>query len=351
MPQQIDFSQYETKAPPPSAIDFSKYEQKPAVTSTISNSRPGTEGNAFERFATRLTGIPIHRVLQDPNRYLNPFSRAYQENQEPAIRIPSPEEMASAPIHVPGSDLVHDVRTGNLAGAAGDVTPALLMAAPMFASRFAAMSPQVMPPRPALPAAPIELPGEVEASPAPAYSPTTRAERLGLLLPEKAGGKIPLPESSVEHVTADQNPVPVDQQVQQRINQERSNYPEGVQPRPTDRAEILDDKIAREKAANDMGMQLYRAKREIGQESAPVPKWQQVAQTQADLIRAEAETRAQQVLADAEKAATTSKALAKTTAAKAKIPAASDNPDLSNPETVMDLMQRSIDLARARKGK
>lgn len=138
-----EFDQYKVKpnATPASAVppvdEFSQFKA-PTPTGTISRSRPEDEGNALERFGTRATGMPIHRIISDPNKYLNPFSKAYQEpNKDPDLTqeidsLEHPSQQATQPIHIPGADTVRDIKAHNYAGALGDVAPGAMAAGALF---------------------------------------------------------------------------------------------------------------------------------------------------------------------------------------------------------------------------
>lgn len=76
---------------------------------------------AMVRFLSHATGLPLHEIAKNPNAYLNPFSKDYwQKGKEEQAAAGNP---ADQPVRMPGAQTVHDLRTGNYAGALGDVAP------------------------------------------------------------------------------------------------------------------------------------------------------------------------------------------------------------------------------------
>jgi hypothetical protein len=96
------------------------------------------QGGAASRFLTRFTGLPVHDIVQHPGAYLNPFSKEYQQKgmeEHPPAPAQNPGESLSdyasrtagpVSVPIPGQQTIQDVKSGNYAGALGDVAgPAL----------------------------------------------------------------------------------------------------------------------------------------------------------------------------------------------------------------------------------
>lgn len=145
---------------------------------------PAPQHGAFVRFMSRAAGVP-EDVFDNPNKWLNPFSAAYnspqhQQEQQQAFN-PSIQQMQPT---MPGAQTVQDIKGGNYAGAAGDVLPGLLAALQTRAG-LRIPQPEVLPPsiaaRPriipsrTLPPAPSEaIPMGPSSLDIPTTGPTTR---------------------------------------------------------------------------------------------------------------------------------------------------------------------------------
>lgn len=114
---QVDFQKGFTGFPS-SQPDFIPYS--PAVAASAA----GPAG----RFFTHAAGIP-EGVASDPNAYLNPFSRAYWQQAKKEGAAATADPLASVGIDkndpganmIPGSNIIRDTKSGNYAGAGGDL--------------------------------------------------------------------------------------------------------------------------------------------------------------------------------------------------------------------------------------
>lgn len=228
-----------------------------------------------------------------------------------------------------------------------------------------------------LPAGPRAMPGEVLSPEAPAYSPSTRAQRLGLLL-KNGSESIPLPGSIQESVTppfaanttADRlgrllpantpssQAVPLPEsslpaEVQQR-------YPGGLQSRPQARTDIVDDKAVQDAMRLDLDKHGWNALSEEKQryyaDNAPqFTKRQLIAQEQARALVEQAQSQAQQILTKSRIAAETPAKFTKTIIPKSPVAAAAASEPVTQGldvnQDLTDILQRSLDAVKARKGK
>ncbi|HET8823494.1 MAG TPA: hypothetical protein VFM77_00070 [Terriglobales bacterium] len=126
---------------------------------------------------------------------------------------------------------------------------------------------------------------------------------------------------------------------------QKQSYPEGIQKRPTERGEVISDKAIEDAMRNDLERHgwsaLSQERKEFYANNQPgMAKGDLVTQARVDAIRAEAEQRVQQVLAEQSKPVK----YTKTKTPKAKAAAAPENitPDLNNPDVLMNLMKRSL---------
>lgn len=175
--QQPDFIPYQQGGS--SSPDFIPYQ----------GSAPTDQHGAFVRFLSRASGVP-EDVFSSPNKWLNPFSAAYnspQHKQEQQALNPSIDQMQGPTM--PGSQTVQDIKAKNYAGAAGDVLPGLLAVLQARLGMSSTPQPEVLPPSiaarpriipsrtlPAAPAEPIQLGSSSLDAPTPG-----RATREGLL--------------------------------------------------------------------------------------------------------------------------------------------------------------------------
>lgn len=378
---------------------------------TITPDAPVREG-AISRFVTHATGIPVADIKAYPQIY-NPFSKDYwQAARDNAGH--SPADSVTARQMVPFGQTTKDLNEGDYAGALGDVTPGVIAAAqiagpmagkamtsemgqavirksvpiatgaagakvgsvvgepitgaavgawlgkqvsPAVASSFARLGAQLQkfglqltPQETAefgqfhsLPAGPRAMPGEVLSPEAPPFAANTTADRLGRLLPANTPSSqaVPLPESSLPA------------EVQQR-------YPGGLQSRPQARAEIVDDKAVTEAMQADLNKHGWNGLSEENQryyaDNAPqFTKSQLIAREKVRMIMEQAQSQAQNVLEQARIAAETPAKFTKTIIPKSPIAtAAASEPvtqGLDVNQDLTDILQRSLDAVKARKGK
>lgn len=160
---QPDQFQY-IKLPDGSYGKFAADASDDVIKSAISKDFPSafqqpTQHGAFVRFMSRATGIPEDAFTQ-PNRYFNPFSAAYNSPEQRAVQqslAPNSDEQIQNPSSlIPGRQTIQDIKSGNYAGAAGDVTPGIIAFLQMRGARMS--QPEVLPPQRtlALPPAPRE---------------------------------------------------------------------------------------------------------------------------------------------------------------------------------------------------
>lgn len=144
------------------------------------------DSGAFVRFAARALGVP-EDVFHHPNKWLNPFSKEYNSPEHKAEQqqaFPAPTEL-----HMPGSQTVQDIKSGNYAGAVGDVLPVAMAAAGAVAGMRG-------------PRAPVEDPPSVYDGPMPPEIPAGKpqtpstvvhvAKQVSPLLGREITGKIPI---------------------------------------------------------------------------------------------------------------------------------------------------------------
>lgn len=309
MPQQaIDFSKYESQAPP--AIDFSKYAQDE------SQAKPESDG-----FFLNLA----HRMMQN-----NPITASKgMVGAGGVVQGEAPQDFKWSDVHPSMQNAVKATAEElkrlwpNAGTGVGNLLTLLQTLKAPNAGEVGVAAPF---------AAQAKAASAIKA--APALTPAEAAE----------GSTWRQPDSLAP------SPLAAQSQAQIPPQQQPGSYPEGIQPRPINRAEILDDKSVEEAMRKDLGLQHYRGIREVGQESAPAPKWQQVAQAKADAVRAQAEAQAQQILTEAERAASTPAKLTKTPGSKSAA-AQPITTGLDANADLVNILQRSIDLINAKKGK
>lgn len=150
------------------------------------------DSGAFKRFAARALGVP-EDVFSHPNKWLNPFSKDYNspEHKQEALAATVPDPVNHPPSGaelIPGHQTYQDIKSGNYAGAAGDVVSTAGQLAPLLGIGKSS-------------GAPVEVPN-VYDGPVPSEIPAGRPQtsntvahvvkQVAPLLAREVTGKLPL---------------------------------------------------------------------------------------------------------------------------------------------------------------
>jgi hypothetical protein len=91
------------------------------------------QGGPTARFLTRATGLPIHDIAEHPSAYLNPFSHEYWDKAKEESAQAGPPTVPKNPAElIPGHQTYEDIKSGNYAGAAGDIAGTAAAVAPLL---------------------------------------------------------------------------------------------------------------------------------------------------------------------------------------------------------------------------
>jgi hypothetical protein len=91
------------------------------------------QGGPTARFLTRATGLPIHDIAEHPSAYLNPFSHEYWDKAKEENAQAGPPTVPKNPAElIPGHQTYEDIKSGNYAGAAGDIAGTAAAVAPLL---------------------------------------------------------------------------------------------------------------------------------------------------------------------------------------------------------------------------
>lgn len=118
---------------------------KQPVGATPGSGKLQPEGGPAARFFTRFSGLPIHEIAEHPSAYLNPFSHEYWQkaDEERAAQAATPPPTGTQLI--PGRQTYEDIKGGNYAGAAGDITSGAMAIAPLLGGGRIGEAPPVRP--------------------------------------------------------------------------------------------------------------------------------------------------------------------------------------------------------------
>jgi len=118
-------------AKPPASGDI--FDQVSKALPPPQQTSPQPQPSAIKRFLSSALGVP-EDVFEHPNKWMNPFSSAYnspehQAEVKQALPPPGLSPTGEPSPRMPGAQTFQDIKSGNYAGAAGDIiTPAIQLA-------------------------------------------------------------------------------------------------------------------------------------------------------------------------------------------------------------------------------